>query len=105
MDGSPQITYGFRIMETYVQVVVVIQLPAVFEPDNFWPGLAPRHAYEDDFVTEDVFVVKVGRLGHIGPLLNLAGDVHKIRFWSDLLRLDGTSLMAHWGFQFTVFEF
>ena len=47
---------------------MVIQLPAVLEPDDFRPRFPRGHANEHDFVAQDVLVVEVRRLCDAGSL-------------------------------------
>ena len=35
---------------SYMKIVVIVELSAVLEPDNFWPRLATSHTDEDNFV-------------------------------------------------------
>lgn len=51
-----------------MKVVMVIQLPAVLEPDDFRPRFPRGHANEHDFVAQDVLVVEVRRLCDAGSL-------------------------------------
>ena len=53
---------------SYMKVVVIVELAAVLEPDDFGPGLPGGHANEDDFVAQYVFVVKVRGFGNAGTL-------------------------------------
>ena len=53
---------------SYMKVVVIVELAAVLEPDDFGPGFPGGHANEDDFVAQYVFVVKVRGFGNAGTL-------------------------------------
>jgi len=52
-----------------VQISVAVQLPAVLVPHNIGPWLSLSHAEEDDLMSKDVFIVKVGSLRYLGSLL------------------------------------
>ena len=53
---------------TYVKVVMVVELPAVLEPDDFGPWLACGHANEHNFVAQYVLVVEMRGLCYAGAL-------------------------------------
>ena len=55
-------TYRIVQLGTYVKVVMVIELPAVLEPDDFGPGLARGYANEHNFVAQYVLVIEMRSL-------------------------------------------
>ena len=53
---------------SYMKVVVIVELAAILKPDDFGPRFASGHTNEDNFVAQDVFVVKMRGLGNAGAL-------------------------------------
>lgn len=47
---------------------MVIELPAILEPDDFWPWFSCGHTNEYYFVAKHILVVKVRGLGDAGTL-------------------------------------
>ena len=61
-------TRSFTETETYMEVVVVEQLPSVFVPDYCRPGLSLGNAEKHDLVAQHVLVVEVRGLGNLSSL-------------------------------------
>lgn len=53
---------------SYMKVVVIVELAAILEPDDFGSWLPGGHTNEDDFVAQYVFVVEMRGLGNAGTL-------------------------------------
>ena len=50
LGPGPTFFNDFTTDLSYMKIVVIVELSAVLEPDNFWPRLAPSHTDEDNFV-------------------------------------------------------
>jgi hypothetical protein len=48
---------------TYMQIIVIIEFPSIFEPNNFWSRLTLCNANENNFMAKYVFIVKL-RVGN-----------------------------------------
>jgi len=108
LSGWVDFHFGFEpslalIPFTYMKVVVIVELAAILEPDDFGPWLPGGHTNEDDFVAQYVFVVEMRGLGNAGTLrvpVILLGIlcVELICGWNSYLtvgRISSNSLVAH----------
>lgn len=48
---------------------MIVELDPVFEPDDVGPGFSSGHANENDFVSENIFVIEVRRFRYTRTLM------------------------------------
>ena len=48
-----------KISFTHMQIIMIIELPSILEPHDFWPWLPSGHTNEHNLVTKNVFIIKV----------------------------------------------
>ena len=44
---------------THMQIIMIIELPSILEPHDFWPWLPSGHTNEHNLVTKNVLIIKV----------------------------------------------
>ena len=54
--------------QAYVEVVMVIELSSILEPDDFGPWFSRGHANEHNFVAQYVLVIEMRGLCYAGTL-------------------------------------
>ncbi len=59
---------GSQYLFIYMEVSVVIELAAVFKPDDFRPRLARCDADENNLMSQNILVIKMRGFGYPGPL-------------------------------------
>jgi hypothetical protein len=59
---------GFNDKMPYMQVSVVVKFHSIFEPNDVGSGFSCGHTDENYFVTQNILIIKMGRLGYSGTL-------------------------------------